>query len=119
MENLSSHILFFGLLFIVVLIINYFYNRYKIKSGKAKNVGEVNYLVGKFKLDIKKIDYWKIILPISIINSFIISFVTTFITALPIDMIWQLMIGFVLLFALIYSLYELLGRHYVKKGYRK
>ena len=119
MEKLPYHLLFFGVLYIVVFFVNYLYNRHKIKKGKTKLIGEANYLIGKFKLDPNKINYLKIILPISLINALIISFVTTFITALPISMIWQLMIGFVLLFALIYALYEILGRHYIKKGYRK
>ena len=43
----------------------------------------------------------------------------TVISNIDLYIVWQLLIGFVLLFALIYSLYEIYGRHLVKKGYQK
>ena len=52
----------------------------------------------------------------SIIDAFIISFVTTFITIIKLDTIWQILIGFVLLFVLIYAFYEIYGRHLINKG---
>ena len=51
----------------------------------------------------------------AIINAFIISSVVTIISNIKLKMMWQLLIGFVLLFALIYSLYEIYGRHLIKK----
>ncbi len=87
----------------------------KLKRKKEKTIGEISYLIRKFHLDVRKIDYWKMILPISLINAFIISFVATVIMLFPVNMIWQLLIGFVLLFFLIYAIYEIYGRHLVKK----
>ena len=55
----------------------------------------------------------------SIMNAFIISFVATFITAIEIGTIWQMLIGFILLFGLIYSFYEIYGRHLVNQEKRK
>ena len=56
---------------------------------------------------------------ICILDAFIISFVGTFITILPVKFGWQFLIGFVLLFALIYALFEIYGRHLVNKGLQK
>lgn len=108
-------VLFYGILFIVVYIFNYLMNYRKVKKKKYQNIGEMNYLIYKFKLDKNKINYKREILYISLLNSFIISSVGTFVTCLNLKIFLQLIIGFVLLFALIYSLYEIYGRHLQKK----
>lgn len=109
---------FFIVLFIIIFIINYLFNYRKVKKKKYDSIGEMNYLIAKFKLNKNKINYKKEILWISLINSFIISSVGTFVTCLDILIILQLALGFVLLFALIYSLYEIYGRHLQKKTRR-
>lgn len=106
---------FFFVLFIIIFIFNYLTNYRKVKKKKYKKIGEMNYLIAKFKLDKNKINYKKEILYISLINSFIISSVGTFVTCLDLVIFLQLALGFVLLFALIYSLYEIYGRHLLKK----
>ena len=77
------------------------------------------YLQNKFHLDSKKFNAREQILWISMMDAFIMSFVWTFMNFIPVDFGWQLMIAFVLVFALIYSMYEIYGRHLVKKGYQK
>jgi len=141
MNSWKFYLIFFVVLYVVVFLVDYFFvnkrkynllfkkkdtkkvkNKKKAKKTPNKKdiqFGEINYLVGKFKLDKKKIDYKSCILWISIINAFIISFVSTVISAIPAHIIWQLAVGFVLIFALIYSLYELYGRILVKKGWGK
>jgi len=137
MNTWQFYLGFFGVLYVIVFLVDYLlinrrkYNAMfkKVKSKKSnktstkkvanKEFGEINYLVGKFKLDKKKIDYKSAILWISIINAFIISFVSTVISAIPAHIIWQLAVGFVLIFALIYALYEIYGRILVKKGWGK
>jgi hypothetical protein len=103
----------------MVFIVDFlFVMRRKLKNKKKKNneIMEVNYLVGKFKLDKKKLFNKKVTLICSLINAFIISSVVTIISNIKLKMMWQLLIGFVLLFGLIYSLYEIYGRILVKKG---
>ena len=56
---------------------------------------------------------------VSLIDAFIISFVFVVITIIPWDMGFSMLLGFVLLFGLIYALYEILGRVLVKKGWSK
>ena len=94
-------------------------NTKKKKIELNKEFGEINYLTAKFKLDKNKLNYKSCILWISLINAFIIAFVSTVISAIPAKIIWQLLVGFVLIFALIYSLYEIYGRILVKKGFGK
>ena len=50
-----------------------------------------------------------------LINSFIITLVTLILELINIPYIFKLIIGFVLLFGLIYALYEIYGKHLKKK----
>ena len=111
------NICFFGILFILFLLIFNFINRHKIKN--KKNLLEMNYLASRFNLNKRKIDYKKLIKIFNVTNAFIIAFVCTVISVLPLKYIWQLLIGFVLLFIMMYLCYELVGNYCVKKGWTK
>ena len=52
-------------------------------------------------------------------NAFIISFTVVVLYILDLFIIWQFLIGFILLVGLIYSIYEIYGNILVKKGYIK
>ncbi len=116
--------------FFVVFLVDYFailLPKTKVISGKKtkKNkkkettIMELEYLKNRFKLDLFKVDLDYCIKWFAFLNSFIISITSTIIMLIPWNMIFQLMIGFVLLMGLIYSLYELFGRHLVKKGWTR
>lgn len=116
--------------FIVVFLINFLwifkrgYENIKKQKSKKKNkkleefVG-LSYLIPKFKLDINKMELNYVFFMVSLIDAFIISFVFVVITIIPWDMGFSMLLGFVLLFGLIYALYEILGRVLVKKGWSK
>ena len=119
-----------GILFVVVFLVNYFlilkrgYKNIKKAKKRKKNkkiedfVG-FSILIPKFKLDINKMNLNYVFILSSLINAFIISIVFIIIYSIPWDLSFQILLGFVLLFGLIYALYELLGRHLVKKGWKK
>jgi len=110
---------FFGIFVIVFGVYKIIFKR-KVKKGTINKTIELSYLIPKFNLNKLKINYPRITTDISLINAFIIAFVSTLVTSLPYHMVFQLLIGFVMLFALIYSLYEIYGRHIYKKwGKRK
>lgn len=122
MKFILTNSIFFITLLLIVFFIDYFLIiKRKLKSKKKKNddIMEINYLIAKFKLDKTKVLYKPVGLWCALINAFIISFVSTVISNIKLHMMWQLLIGFVLLFGLIYSLYEIYGRHLVKKGWKK
>ena len=106
--------------FIVIFIVDYFLiliPKYNIMSGKKKKKKgkkETNMMELLFKVDLEYLIKW-----FAFLNSFIIALTSTIIMLIPLNMIFQLLIGFVLLIGLIYSLYELLGRHLVKKGWNR
>ena len=127
MEEISSAILFLLIVFIGVFIIDYFLilrnrlfiilNRKINKKNKDMEIGEINYLAYKFKIPKQDLYKVSIILWIAFVNAFIISLVSTVVTSVPLAICWQLLIGFALLWGLIYSLYEIFGRVLIKKGY--
>lgn len=122
MEKFLFNFILFVVVALVIFILDYLlvFKR-KIKSKKVKNeeIMEFSYLIHKFKLDKNKIFYKPLGLYCALFNGFIISLTVTIISNIKVKMIWQLLIGFVLLFALIYSIYEIYGRTLVKKGWQK
>ena len=114
------------IVFIIVFLVNYylvFKFRYmrveKKKNKKLEDFIGLSYLIPKFKLDVNKLNINYVFIMISLFNAIIISFVFVVVSIIPWDIGFSLLLGFVLLFGLIYSLYELLGRILVKKGWSK
>lgn len=116
--NYKFHIIFFIAVYILVFLFTYVLDLIKIRKRKKSKIGEISYLVTKFKLDKNKLNYKKISFDIAIINGFIISLTTTIVALVDVALTIQLLLGFVLLFALIYSLYEIYGRHLKNKEER-
>ncbi len=110
---------FFAIMFLVIFTITYWMNLNNYKKRKYTSIGELNYLLKKFNLDRKKLPVRKMLLNFSLLDAFIMAFTASFITSLPVNTVFQMLIGFVLLFALIYALYEIYGRHLVKKYKKK
>lgn len=114
--NSPSFILYFFLvLFTIVYTINYVFDYRKIKKKKYDNIMLMSYVIKKFEINKNKINYRKELKWMTLINSFIIAGVGTFVSCLDTYIFIQLGLGFVLLFLLIYSLYEIYGRHLVNK----
>lgn len=82
----------------------------KRKKDKAIEVVELNYLVTKFKLNKDKLNWKSLAFMIAFINSFIMALVVAILELVPGEYYIKLPVAFVLLFALIYSLYEIYGR---------
>lgn len=91
----------------------------KTKKKKKRECLELNYVVTKFKLDKKKMPIKKCIIHFSLMNAFIIAITVVILDLLNTFIALQLIVGFILLFGLIYSCYELYGRICIKKGWEK
>lgn len=118
MNSIGYQLFWIILVFGIMFFVYFFLLSKKIKKGNINRIGEFTYLMKRFSLDQKKINTNQIKLGICIINAFIISFVSNFIMLIPVSMMFRLLIGFVLLFALIYALYEIYGK-FLKKKYGK
>ena len=122
MDKVLINGIFFLVVFVFIFLLEFFVltKGKKNKKGKRpdKMVTEGLYLVSKFNLDSKKLNVRRLNTHISLINGFIIAFVSTFVSIISDNIGIELGIGFVLLIGLIYSIYEIYGR-ILKKKYGK
>ena len=130
MNEIEINLVWALILFVLIFLVNYLlvfkkgYDNIKKQKKKKKNkkiedfMG-LSYLISKFSLDVNKLNLNYVFLMVSLIDAFIISIVFFVIASIPWDIGFSMLLGFVLLFGLIYSLYELLGRSLVKKGWSK
>ena len=121
LSNILEVVLTFLGIYLLVFLVYYFFLCRKKKSKKQKGkkefkiTNEMNYLITKFNLDVKTLDIKSLARGVALINAFIIAFVSTLLINLKMQTIIRLLIGFVLLFVLIYACYEIYG-NYLKKG---
>lgn len=116
MDFLITNLIYFGVAFIsVFLIYIIFINRKRKEYVEGKNQLEINYIIKKFGLDMRKTNYKTVKWLVTFINSFIISFTFVILINVNTNYILKLLIGFVILFVLIYSIYEIVGKILKKK----
>ena len=131
MANFLEYVIYFLLVFIIVFIVDFFIIKKPIydslnnkqkknkKKDKLRDIFELNYIITKFNLDKKKMPIKKCLLHFTLINALIISLTVTILSMLDIFIGWKFLIGFILLFGLIYAIYELYGNMCIKKGWKK
>lgn len=117
MNVIVKSLIYFGICFITVLLIYLlFINRkFRKEYKEGKEQVEIYYLIKRFKLNMRLTKYKTIKLIVSILNSFIVAFTFTVIINLKVKYVYKLMIAFLIMFILIYSLYEITGRILKKK----
>ena len=117
--NMEKVLIISSICFILLFIIFYLYNFIKLKSvvkkSKDKYNFSVKYLMARFKLSKNTLVNRKMMIIYSLIDAFIVTLVFIIIELLPLPFYLQLIIGFTLLFALIYAIYEILGRYLKRK----
>ena len=120
LEEIILNIIFFLVVFFIVFLVNYYIFCKDRKNKKVidKQTSIDNYLISRFKLNVEVINLKMMNFHTSIINAFIISFVSTTVTIVNLNLGFQFLISFILLFTLIYSIYEIYGRH-LRKKYKK
>ena len=112
---LDELILFIMTFLLVVIIYELFLVRKAKKDKRRKKPIEVNYLIGKYNLDINKLNYRRLLNIISVVSAFDISLVVTIVSLFN-NFLFQLLVGFVLIMLLIIVSYDIVGRIYKKKG---
>ncbi len=101
----------FALIFLIVLIVYFvFLNKKRKEYSKLKDTDEIKLFILRYGLNMKKTKYKTVLNTVTIINSFIISFSATIISYID-NVLWSLLVGFVLLIIMIYSCYEIAGRY--------
>ena len=109
-----------GLEFIIVFFIlyigMYLFSFKKLKNyNRNKMSSDLKYLVYKYKIDVVKIGYKKIMRTLMIANAFIVSFVFT-ITRFIDNIYIRLLVAFILIFPLFAGIYHIIGMHYKKES---
>ena len=112
-------LIFFMFLFIVFYFIYYFIFNDMLKKEKYAKISELGFLVRRFNLDKKKMDYKKCLNGVAIINAFIIAITIVIVDILPISITFTLLVAFVILMVLIYTCYTLYGKYLYKKWGKK
>ncbi len=93
-----------------------FKKKKKKRNKKIEDFIGISYFVIRYKLDISKCNLNLLFGVLSLVNAFIITVVFMIINLLDWDLPFSMLLGFVLLFGLIYAMYEILGKYLDKKG---
>lgn len=101
------------------LFVFFIYQIFIIRKAKRKNSKkrpmEVNYLINKYHVDIKRINYKKLLLIISLVSSLDISILVTIILIFDSYFI-KIVIALLLVIPIIVISYHFIGSYYKKKG---
>ena len=110
--SILREVIFFLIVFFVVFLVHYYILSFDRKKKKKiiKMTSMDLYIIKRFKIDEKLVNLKTLNFHMSIIDAFIISFVSTTLDITNFKMTIKFAISFVLLFGLIYSLYEIYGR---------
>lgn len=76
---------------------------------------EIKYLEMRYKIDLKQIDYKKLLLVVSLISSFDIALLVSIVMMIH-HYILEILVALLLVIPLILFSYHLVGIYYVKKG---
>ena len=130
MEQVVSDIIIFVIIFLLVFVIYNFAvinkEKKRLEKMKKKNQrvdeaaypAEVMYLVKRYQLDLKKVNYFSLLREISLVCSFDLSLIAYLATQVN-GTIWQILIAAILCIPVIYISFMLYGKRLQKKGLTK
>ena len=118
-EKIIVDIIYFVIAYILVLLVYILFINKKRKTYKdGKKQTEINYLVKKFKLDLRVTKYNTVKWAVTLTNSFIIASTFVLVNNVP-SFTLSLIIGFITMIILVYVIYEILGRSLKRKEMKK
>ena len=116
---LQEIILFlFTYIFVFLAYLLFIVRRAKRKpkgKKKPKEPLEVTYLVNRYGLDLKKVDYNRLLIVISLVSSFDIALIVSIILSIKIFVL-EIIVGFISMMGIILLSYHLVYLVYKKKG---
>lgn len=111
-----QELVLFIMTFVIVFII---YKVFIVKQNKRRNSKkrpvEVNYLIYKYNIDIKKVNYKNLLNVISLVSSFDISLIVSLVSLCN-SFVLKLTIVIIGIIPLYLISYYFVGKYYVKKG---
>ena len=119
-ENIIISIAFF----LIMVVFFYFKNASRLvtskkKRKKAVDIIEVKYLFLINNIEKEKLLNKKMMLVFSVINAIIVDFVFVVVIVLKVPIFVKFIFGLILFMGLIYSIYGILGKILLKRGYGK
>ncbi len=105
----------FILIFVIVYISFYFVSVRKARKNSKRVPVEVQYLLIRYQIDLKKIRYKKFVNSVALIGSFDIALVGAIVLLVK-GILFQLLFGFILFVPVILISFHLLGKYYQKKS---
>lgn len=118
-EKIIINVIYFVVSYLIIfLLYSLVINRKKKSYKDATKQMDVLYLVNKFKLNTKKTKYNTLKWITNIVNPLIISITFIIVTNIK-SFTLGIMIGFLVMMMLIYSIYEIIGRILKKKEFDK
>lgn len=118
-EKIIINVIYFVVSYLIIfLLYSLVINRKKKSYKDATKQMDILYLVNKFKLNTKKTKYNTLKWMTNIINPLIISITFIIVTNIK-SFTLGIMIGFLVMMMLIYSIYEIIGRILKKKEFDK
>jgi len=117
MEEVVLFLLSFLFVFLIYQLFIVIPTKRKMKKNKKnfRNPFEIMYLLKKYKLDMKKIEYNQLLQIVALVSSFDIALVVTIVLLID-NFILELVLGFILIILVIVASYHLVYLFYKKKG---
>ena len=109
----------FVICFIILYLIYYFFIITKCKKNNKYVPAEVNLILMRYKIDIKKIDLYKMIKMVSFITVMILSIVITFILEISSNVVFSIFFATIISIFIALISYEFVGRYYKNKSLKK
>lgn len=110
-----DYLIWFIIIFVIIFLFYLLFNKRKLKKEKYHKMGEINYLIIRYKLDKEKVDYKVLSHIVALANAFIISFVGTILTMIKVNYLWRMLIGAFLIIITIIVIYGFIGRNLKNK----
>ena len=116
MTNVEKILIQFLVTFIIVFVIYYLFILLKCKKEKDYVPIEVNIILMKHRIDIKKINLYKMSKIVTIATSLILAMAITFITNLFENMILSMFLGTIISVIVAFIVYEIIGKIYERRS---
>jgi len=105
----------FIIIFVVIYVFYYIFSVRKARRNGKKVPVEVQYLLIRYQIDLKKIRYKKFVNSVALVGSFDMAFVGSIVLFVK-GILFQLLFGVILFIPIILSSFHFLGKYYQEKS---
>ena len=114
-----EELILFLLCFLLVLLVYEIFIVRKAKKNKSKKYPmEVKYLINRYHLNMRKVDYPQLLQIVALVSSFDIAFIVSVVMFVD-NYLWQILSVLILVLPVIFVSYHFVGSFYRKRGMTK